>query len=156
MTYLKIAALLILLAASLMSLPQKIEAIERNVTQGDDKKAAAQKAWKPFFDEFRIALRKRDRAALKKMMADFNGAETPESVFKQWDNPKVRGWENLNRTLNLGVVPSRQEPSEIDAGEVPDRVAPPAANRNFFRGWLALFKYYGDGKWYFVQFTKFK
>lgn len=174
----------LLLLTLTIALPQRAGPMKRAVTQGAEEKdrwtvlcarsgvrdeqcqvfsqhmAVAEKGWKPFFETLRVAVQKHDRTELKKVMADFNGAETPEDVFKRWDNPRTRGWDNLTRILNLGSTYDEPLASQMDAGDVPLRTAPLAANGKHYKGWLAVFKYYfdgnaEDGKWRFVQFTKF-
>lgn len=124
--------------------------------------AAAERAWKPFFAAFRDAAKRRDRAALKKMMAEefFTsgglGSDRDEA-FAFWDEPNTRGWEALDRTLAKGIVPYTYMRDPRD--KKPMRVAPPAANvrRLILRGaveWYAIFEFREDGRWYCTVFAQ--
>jgi hypothetical protein len=127
------------------------------------KKDAAEGAWKPFFAAFRVAVRKRDRVALREMMSsDFfsSGGNDAgqEAAFQFWDDPSVRGWEALDKVLAQSTVPMA---AWWDAGgrrKYISRVAPPAANirMNMTRAgidWYALFEF-RDGRWYCVLFNQ--
>ncbi len=126
--------------------------------------AAAECAWKPFFSKFRIAVRKRDRETLKKMMvpgflyslgggADCCDGDNRDEAFQFWDNPNVRGWEAFDRILSEGAVPQAAWWSNGEKKARPSRVAPAAANirRNIKRDriqWYAIFEFHEDGQWY--------
>lgn len=130
---------------------------------------AAERAWKPFFTTFRAAVKRRDREALKKMLApdflatlggidDANGdGDIRDDVLLYWDEPQARRWEALERTLAMGTVPYTYR---HDAGDkTPKRVAPPAANvrRSMARGdvdWYAIFEFRADGRWYCTDFVQ--
>jgi hypothetical protein len=68
-----------------------------------------------FYKEFRAAIAKRDRAALKSCMVknflftleEFEEADPRDAAFKEWDRPEVKGWEAMDRILTKG---SRQDP----------------------------------------------
>ena len=129
--------------------------------------SAAERAWKPFFAAFRAAARKRDRAALRTMMApdfftsggvgDDNGdGDSRDETFAFWDEPLVRGWEALDRVLAQGVVPNIALSDPSHTG--PSKVAPPAANsRRAARlqtfEWYAVFQF-RDGRWCCVVFVQ--
>lgn len=63
----------------------------------------ANKSWSEFFAEFRAAVTKRDRKALKKMISsefDWTAGElgiSPDDVLRNLDNEKM--WKVLQRTL---------------------------------------------------------
>lgn len=118
--------------------------------------AAARKAWPVFFAEFRAAVTKRDRDALRKMMPEYFNAppHTPDDAFKQWDDPKFGGWVKFSRVLAQGALMNGPPEEGDPAQERPTMVAPPAAQRSKrFRGWWTAFEFQEDGKWYCVQFT---
>jgi hypothetical protein len=132
------------------------------VSAEPDDAAAAERAWKPFFAAFRDAARRRDRAALKKMMAEefFTsgglGSDRDEA-FAFWDDPLTRGWEALERTLAKGAVPN----TTLTDGRNrrPSRVAPPLANsrravRRAAFDWYAVFEFREDGRWYCTVFAQ--
>jgi hypothetical protein len=132
-------------------------------TPAANDKIAAERAWKPFFTSFRAALKKRDRAGLRKMMsADFfssgGNSEGADAAFQFWDDPQVRGWETFVEVLAHGTVPKA---AWWDAGgkrKYIGRVAPPAANirRSAKRAdgqWYAIFEF-RDGRWYCTVFNQ--
>jgi len=119
--------------------------------------------WQQFYAELRAAVRKRDRAALREMMPsdftynccdsfDANGnGETRDEAFRDWDNPKGRGWSELNRVLTQGVVPASGWLLQ-SYNKLPRRVAPPQAVRGkYYRNWIAEFEL-REGRWYFISF----
>jgi hypothetical protein len=130
-------------------------------------KADAERAWRPFFAAFREAAKRRDREALKKMMAadfftsggvgdDNQDGDHRDEAFAFWDEPYTRGWEALDRTLAAGVAP-------YTAARVRDktlrRVAPPAANVRRLTprmglDWHAVFEFREDGRWYCAVFAQ--
>jgi hypothetical protein len=82
--------------------------------------------WNTFLKEFRAAVTRRDRLALKSCMPknflftldEFEESDPRDAAFKEWDRPDVKGWEALDRILAKGT---RQDPM------VPSlMVAPPA------------------------------
>jgi hypothetical protein len=129
--------------------------------------AAAARAWRPFFDAFRAAVKRRDREAVRRMMiqdfyfhssgGDDNGDDdTRDEAFEFWDEPRVRGWEALERVLAQGTVPNTamREPGN----RRPSRVGPPAANnrraiQNASFEWYAVFEF-RDGRWYCTVFNQ--
>lgn len=124
--------------------------------------ASAERAWPSFFTAFRAAVRGRDRAALKGMMApDFlfslgggdSFGDMRDQAFAFWDAHDGRGWKSLDRTLARGAVPQARWWNHGGLPERPGRVAPAAANRrgNVDRervDWYAVFVFHEDGRWY--------
>jgi hypothetical protein len=118
----------------------------------------AEKAWPAFFATFRAAVRKRNRAALKRMLADgllfsLGGGGGPDEAFKFWVRDNGRGWVAFERTLNGGVAHLARWWNNGRDPERPSRVAPAAANlrANIERGrisWYAIFRFNEDGRWY--------
>lgn len=128
---------------------------------------AAGRAWRPFITAFRAAVKRRDREALRRMMArdfyyhssggDENGDEdTRDEAFDFWDERRVGGWEALEKVLAQGAVPNTamREPGN----RKPSRVAPPIANSrraiesNSFE-WYAVFEF-REGRWYCTVFNQ--
>jgi len=129
--------------------------------------ALADQAWQPFFADFRTAVNKRDRVALREMIAtDFfytighHASDQREAAFAYWDEQKGSGWKAFSRVLAKGAVRTSDK-SLSNSGEVegPMRVAPPAAGRrNSFRRnlihWYAVFEFRSDGRWYCITFIE--
>jgi hypothetical protein len=128
---------------------------------------AADRAWRPFISAFRSAVRKRDRAALRKMMAadfyyhssggDENGdADTRDEAFEYWAEPRLGAWQALEKVLAAGTA--RNTAMREPGNRRPSRVAPPAANdrraieTNSF-DWYAVFEFRG-GRWYCTVFNQ--
>lgn len=128
---------------------------------------AAGRAWGPFINAFRAAVRKRDRAALKEMMSrdfyyhssggDENGDEdTRDEAFELWGEPRLRAWESLEKILARGTVPNTA--MRQPGNRRPSRVAPPAANsRRAIESnrldWYAVFEF-REGRWYCTVFNQ--
>lgn len=77
---------------------------------------AAERAWQPFIVAFRVAVKKRDRAALKKIMAedfftsggigdDNQDGDSRDETFAFWDKPHTRGWGAFDMVLAQGYSP---------------------------------------------------
>src|SRR5437870_8667558 len=90
----------------------------RIVNLGNELAGVGGTSWQSFWSGLRAAVNRRDRAALREMMpSDFvynccdsfdsnaNG-ETRDEAFRDWDDPKVRGWIALSRVLSQGSVPA--------------------------------------------------
>lgn len=128
---------------------------------------AAERAWKPFFTAFRSAVKKRDQAALSKMMAreffylssggdENDNNDSRDEAFEYWETAGVGAWETLETVLAQGTVvnTAMREPG----ARRPSRIAPPVANsrraikaRSF--KWYAVFEFRG-GRWYCIAFTE--
>jgi hypothetical protein len=147
----------LLISLCLVSWPLHSGAALSSNIQSREVEATARKAWPAFFAEFRAAVNKRDRAALRKLMSDpFNSPpNTPEDAFKQWDDPKVSGWVKLRRVLAQGTVMAGRPDEGNPEQERPTMISPPAAELNAkrYRGWWAAFEFREDGKWYCIQFV---
>jgi hypothetical protein len=130
-------------------------ASRRTNNQSKEIETAAKKAWPEYFAEFRAAVNKSDKVKLRKLMSDeFNGPpHTPEDAFKQWDDPKIKGWTRFRNVLTQGAV-AAGKPDEGDPANLrPTMISPPAAEKQKgYRGWWAAFEFKEDGKWYCIQF----
>lgn len=127
---------------------------------GTHSKTAAERAWPSFFAGFRAAVRKRDRAALRKMLAPdllfslgHHRGDHLDDAFKFWDANKGEGWKAFKRILAQGTAPLARWWHDGENPRRPSRVAPAAANRrvNIVRGrigWYAVFEFREDGRWY--------
>jgi hypothetical protein len=131
--------------------------------------AAAQRAWKPFLSAFNVAIKKRDREALKRMMVrdfyfsggggdDNHDDDSRDEAFAFWDEPYTRGWKAFDKVLAHGSVPMAAWWDHGAKREHPSRIAPPAANirKVIDRAgidWLAIFEF-RDGRWYCTSFSQ--
>lgn len=129
--------------------------------------SAADRAWRPFFSAFRAAVRKRDQAALRKMMArdfyyhssggDENGdSDTRDEAFEFWAEPRLGAWQALEKVLAQGAV--RNTAMREPGNRRPSRVAPPAANsrraiETNSLDWYAVFEF-REGRWYCTAFNQ--
>jgi hypothetical protein len=129
--------------------------------------SAADRAWRPFISAFRAAVKRRDQAALRKMMAadffyhgsggDENGDEdTRDEAFEFWAEPRLQAWESLEKILSQGTV--RNTALREAGNRRPSRVAPPAANNrraleSHRVDWYAVFEF-RDGRWYCTVFNQ--
>jgi hypothetical protein len=115
--------------------------------------ATAQKVegdWASFWPAFRAAVRERDRAALKKVMApEFgygNGPKvSPDEVFRNLDDGGGKGWASLEKTLDVGTEPFRSPVSERPYRAAINKAScerPPCR----YEEW-ALFELGADGRW---------
>ena len=123
----------------------------------------AERAWKPFLSAFRTAVKKRDRAALRRMMSpDFfsSPGNSPgiDAAFQLWDENNGERWRALNRILTQGTAPMAGWWDHGAKRKYITRIAPPAANvrRNIDRAridWYAFFEF-RDGRWYCTIFSE--
>lgn len=105
MKYLIIIILSVTSLAPCVSNAQKIS--------NSQKIAAAERAWKIFFPRFRAAVKRRDRAALKKMMVpeflySFGGSLDRDEALEYLDNSDARAWEAFAKVLVKGAVSSNR------------------------------------------------
>jgi hypothetical protein len=157
----KLVGILILVAALLF--PQFSYAQKRSRLHSQSSSqvnAAAERAWPSFFAAFRVAVKKRDRATLRRMLAPdllftlgHHRSDHLDEAFKFWDADNGRGWKAFNRILSQGSVPQARWWNNGDWPKRPSRVAPAAANQriNINRAridWYAIFVFREDGRWY--------
>ncbi|HXD32739.1 MAG TPA: hypothetical protein VN643_16570 [Pyrinomonadaceae bacterium] len=126
----------------------------------------ANAAWPAFLKSFREAVKRRDKAALKRMMVrDFffsngsdenNDGDTRDEAFKFMADPEVKGWQALDKVLSKGVVAASPEPN-AQGKTYPRRVAPPEAKRikslENAPPWIASFEF-RNGQWYFTMLSE--
>jgi hypothetical protein len=121
--------------------------------------AKADEAWRSFYASFRAAVKKRDRAALKRMMLPdftytFGGSDSRDDAFSYWDQPSVKGWTALDRILARGSVKDEDYPLGASGAKRPSRIAPPQARRDGYTGWRSIWVYGEDGRWYWAAFVQ--
>jgi hypothetical protein len=132
------------------------------------RKAEADRAWPSFYAAFRDAVQKRDRGALRSMLAaDFDysydggdnndDGDSRNEAFEYWDEGRGRGWRSFERLLLGRAVPGKGLLGSHNG--TPNRVAPPAINRrvNVIRGriaWYAIFEFREDRRWYCTVFKE--
>lgn len=71
--------------------------------------------WETFYREFKTAVTRRDREALKGCMVKnflftlepISEADRRDAAFREWERPEVRGWDQIERVLARG---SRWDP----------------------------------------------
>ena len=132
------------------------------------RKAAADRAWPSFYASFRDAVRRRERGALRRMLAadldyaydggdDNRDGDSRDEAFAYWGEGRGRRWKIFERLLLGGAVPGEGLLGSHNG--TPNRVAPPAINRrvNVIRGriaWYAIFEFREDRRWYCVVFKE--
>jgi hypothetical protein len=109
--------------------------------------------WNIFIREFRQAVTRRDRTALRLMMAksflfsleDEYEGDARDAAFRKWDDPKVKGWQELDRALAKGIRPDPEVPGLL--------VCPPEwiTQHDTYMGYRAGFDR-RDGHWRWVWF----
>jgi hypothetical protein len=133
---------------------------------GEDRaqlQAAALRGWRPFVAAFRRALKQRDRAALRRMMAP-NFWSWPAQMqgrdvaFDTWDDPYLNGWHAFDQLLRKRSVWASDWYRTAGEPWRPIRIAPREANLAGNPGapgveWFALFRYEPDGRWYCTMFS---
>lgn len=68
--------------------------------------------WETFLREFRAAIARRDREALRSCMpknflftlGPLGRSDPRDAAFYEWDRPDIRGWEAIERVLAKGTV----------------------------------------------------
>jgi hypothetical protein len=117
--------------------------------------------WNAFYRAFRAALKRGDRAALRKMMSNeftssFGGDGGVDEAFAFFDNSRnyedaggrpVNGWQMLNKVLAKGVAHDRK--NVRDGKRIPSYIAPPNGQNAPCRAGFELMG--GNWRWtYFV------
>lgn len=120
---------------------------------------AAEQSWKVFFPRFRAAVNRRDRAALRQMMApeflySFGGNLDRDEALDYWDVSDAQAWDAFARVLARGAVSSSRAMQRVAENPVASRIAPPSARKRGNVGWRAIFEYGEDGQWRCTAFVQ--
>jgi hypothetical protein len=104
--------------------------------------SAANRAWASFWREFTAAANKKDRVALKQMMAnnfadDSGGLNATEWLRFIDENERKGSWRDLQKSFARGTIINKEWPSK----GVPSRIT---------RDKFYYFEFRKDGKWYFA------
>lgn len=111
--------------------------------------------WSSFWNAFRIAVGKRDRAALRMMMAspfEYGDGErvNSERVFSELDYSGGENWRVLERTLNRAVQPHKL-PGSTRPSRVVKNPLPCGKRPCDYTAW-AIFELGPDERWRWVSF----
>ena len=103
---------------------------------------AANRAWASFYRQFTAAVNKKDRVALKTMMAgnfadDSGGLNASEWLRFIDENERKGSWRDLQKSFARGTIVNKEWPSK----GVPTRIT---------RDKFYYFEFRKDGKWYFA------
>jgi len=104
--------------------------------------SAANRAWASFYRQFTAAVNKKDRVALKTMMAanfadDSGGLNANEWLRFIDENERKGSWRDLQKSFARGTIVNKEWPSK----GVPTRIT---------RDKFYYFEFRKDGKWYFA------
>lgn len=104
--------------------------------------SAANRAWASFWRQFTAAVNKKDRVALKQMMAgnfadDSGGLNATEWLQFIDENERKGSWRDLQKSFARGTIVNKEWPSK----GVPTRIT---------RDKFYFFEFRKDGKWYFA------
>jgi hypothetical protein len=104
--------------------------------------SAANRAWTSFYRQFTAAVNKKDRVALKTMMAgnfadDSGGLNATEWLRFIDENERKGSWRDLQKSFARGTIVNKEWPSK----GVPTRIT---------RDKFYYFEFRKDGKWYFA------
>lgn len=104
--------------------------------------SAANRAWASFYRQFTAAVNKKDRVALKKMMADNFADDSGGLNASEWlrfidENERKGSWRDLQKSFARGTIVNKEWPSK----GVPTRIT---------RDKFYYFQFRKDGKWYFA------
>ena len=102
----------------------------------------ANRAWASFWREFTAAVNKKDRAAVRKMMADNFADDSGGLNATEWlrfidENDRKGSWRDLQKSFARGTIVNKEWPSK----GVPTRIT---------RDKFYYFEFRKDGKWYFA------
>jgi len=102
----------------------------------------ANRAWAGFWRQFTAAANKKDRVALRKMMAENFADESGGLNATEWlrfidENERKGSWRDLQKSIARGPIVNKEWPSK----GVPTRIT---------RDKFYYFEFRKDGKWYFA------
>lgn len=111
-------------------------------TSATKTEAAANSAWASFWRQFTAAANKKDRVALKKMMADNFADDSGGLNATEWlrfidENERKGSWRDLQKSFARGTIVNKEWPSK----GIPTRIT---------RDKFYYFEFRKDGKWYFA------
>jgi hypothetical protein len=128
----------------LLMIPALVLAVCAASAQTSSKKTevAANGAWASFWRQFTAAVNKKDRVAVRKMMADNFADESGGLNATEWlrfidENERKGSWRDLQKSFARGTVVNKEWPSK----GVPTRIT---------RDKFYYFEFRKDGKWYFA------
>lgn len=104
--------------------------------------AAANAAWANFWRQFTAAVNKKDRVAVRKLMADNFADDSGGLNATEWlrfidENERKGSWRDLQKSFARGTVVNKEWPSK----GVPTRIT---------RDKFYYFEFRKDGRWYFA------
>ena len=104
--------------------------------------SAANRAWASFWRQFTAAANKKDRAAVRKMMAGNFADESGGLNATEWlrfidENERQGSWRDLQKSFARGTIVNKEWPNK----GVPTRIT---------RDKFYYFEFRKDGKWYFA------
>jgi len=104
--------------------------------------SAANRAWASFWSQFTAAANKKDRVALRKMMAENFADESGGLNATEWlrfidENERKGSWRDLQKSFARGTIVNKEWPSK----GVPTRIT---------RDKFYYFEFRKNGKWYFA------
>ena len=111
-------------------------------TSSNKNMSAADRAWPSFWTQVTAAVNKKDRVALRKMMADNFADDSGGLNATEWlrfidKNERQGSWRDLQRSFARGTIVNKEWPSK----GVPTRIT----KDKFY-----YFEFRKDGKWYFA------
>ena len=111
-------------------------------TSSNKIQAASNRAWAGFWGQFTAAVNKKDRAAVRKLMAanfadDSGGLNATEWLRFIDENERNGSWRDLQKSFARGTVVNKEWPSK----GVPTRIT---KDKHYY------FEFRKDGKWYFA------
>jgi hypothetical protein len=128
--------------ASILSLMLLCSVTYGTVGQTASVNAAANRSWPGFWQKVSAAINKKDRAALRKLMADNFSDDSGGLGADEWltfivQNDRKGSWRDLQKSIARGTKVNRNWPNK----GIPTRVT----KDNFY-----FFEFRKDGKWYFA------
>ena len=128
---------------SLLIVPALLICVSAGVAQTSaNKTAAANRAWASFWRDFTAAVNKKDRVAVRKMMADNFADDSGGLNANEWlkfidENERKGSWRDLQKSFARGTMVNKEWPSK----GVPTRIT----KDKFY-----YFQFRKDNKWYFA------
>jgi hypothetical protein len=112
------------------------------LAQSSSKTKDANAAWPSFWRQFTAAVNKKDRPAMRKMMAENFADDSGGLNATQWlafidENARKGSWRDLQKSFGRGTMVNNQWPSK----GVPTRIT---------RDKFYYFEFRPDKKWYFA------